>query len=876
MKIHHLLLNAAAAATAACIFFSCNPASKVPEGEYLLTRNTVIDKYAKVDKSELESYLKQKPNRKVLLWKMYLHIYNGINQEKLARQKERCNVKVETKLAKRTEKVKRKNEKRLSKGKEAEQMPDRKNIFSACKLRTGFKQWWLSIGEPPVIYDSALAKKTASQMKLFLNNKGYFNSTVKDSVGVHRKKATTYYTVYEGTPYTLRNISYQIKDGQLEYYVLANASASLLSRGMIFDADVLQQERDRITDVLRNDGYFYFAREYIYFEADSTHGTHEIDITLGIKNPFHKVEGEKSALGGDSISEGTHERYYMNNIFLHTDYDQKLKLPPSDSLLAAGEYYLLYNRPLRYKPKMLVNTMFISKGELFQQKHADQTYRRLSELKLFRSVQIAFLSAGGDKLDCHIYLTPIPKQSIAAIAEGTNTSETRGIAGNLVYDDKNSFKGGEIFEMKLKGALEVQKSTTSDQNLIIAGAQNILPFNTLELGSEASLRVPRFLTPFPNLGTQSNNAKTNFTGLYNFQQRPNYARSVSTAAFGYSWKETAAKQHLINPVEFSLVNVYRLSDKLDSTIKKSKDLFLKNSYSNHLTFATRYAFVYNNQEITRRKNYSYFRFGAEGAGNFMRGIFKLIDSRHPLAYDRDTIFYSDGSYSIERSFTIDKIRFSQYVRTDIDYRHYKLIDDKDKVVYRFAFGIGKPLYNLRTLPLEKSFFAGGPNSVRAWQARTLGPGADTSGNTIADKIGDVKMEANLEYRFNVLKALNAAMFADAGNVWLRKPYSSYPGGEITHENGKLIPVDSLLQEIAIGAGLGIRFDFNFFIIRLDGAFKIKDPSLLRQDEYPFNSDSWVGKHLLEPRASRWKSEYAAKFGHRYPFFVLNFGIGYPF
>lgn len=824
-----------------CLLCCCSPTKKLTEGEFLLNKNVVVNKNGILDKSDMESYVKQKPNRKFIFWRMYLHIYNSVDRAKLEKLKMKRMARRESTNSSRMEKCNRINAKREAKGKKK----------LSVKLKTKepfiFREWWLSIGEPPVIYDSLQTKKSGRQIKLFMNNKGFFNSTVNDSVVVKNKKATQYYVVKEGRPYTIRNLSYEIKDVQLNYYVLADADGSLIKRGINYDVDVLQRERDRITNELRNNGYFYFSKEYIYYEVDSALGTHEADVTLGIKNPLVKVQVSVSS-GKDSIREATHERFYINSIYIHTDYDPQLKAAPRDTFFSNDStVHLLYTGKLRYKPRLLTDAIFISKGELYQQKHADQTYRRLSELKLFRSVQVQFSPISSDKIDCYMYLSNIPKQSFSVETEGTNTSGTLGIAGNILYHNKNVFKAGEILEIKLKGALEVQKKTNiKDDDVIITGTESVIPFNTLEMGGEVNLRVPRFLTPFHINSTKSNDAKTNFMSSYNYQLRPgNYGRSIANLSYGYSWKETVTKQHVINPMEFNLVNIDKIDTNLQNTIDNSKDLFLKNSYSDHFTLGSRYAFVFNNQEIRKKKNFSYFRFGAEGAGNAMRGIFNLIDNpSNELDHDYDTTYYNSG-YVLKKSYTIENIRFSQYVRVDFDYRYYKLLNDKDKLVFRFALGVGKPFQNLRSLPLEKSFFGGGPNSLRAWQARTLGPGgyADTAGNNFADKIGDNKIEANFEYRFNVLKALNAALFVDAGNIWLRKKYPSYPDGEFT--------ASKFIGQIAIGAGLGFRLDFNFFIIRLDYAFKLRDPAAPADDRWTF------GKQPLNHG-------------------VLNFGIGYPF
>ena len=828
-KLTRLHISFCAICALQLLLSSCSSTKRLAEGELLLDKNIVATKSIKLEKSEIEAYIKQKPNRKVLLWKFYLYIYNSVNQDKIEKKRTRKNARIESINSQRIEKNNQRNIKREAKGKKP-----KKPVLKKKDVLTR-REWLLRIGEPPVIYDSLLAKKSARQVSLYLNNKGYFNSKVQDSLSVRNKKATVHYIVHAGRPYLIRNISYDIKDELVKYYVLADAPSTLLKAGINYDVEEIQKERDRITSMLRNDGYFLFSKEYIYFEIDSALGTHEVDIRIGIKNPVLKAEGSK-----DSIVELTHSRYYIKDVYIHTDYDPKLKAAPKDTLLI-NDYYLMSTGELRYKPRLITDAVFISKGELFQQLHTDQTYRRLSELKLFRSVQIQFVPAGNTQIECHIYLSNIPKQSFSAETEGTNTSGTLGLAGSLVYQNKNTFKGGEIFEIKLKGALEVQKTKTKEQNQVLTGIESSIPFNTLELGSEINLFIPRFVTPLNIKSVKNNNAKTNLTATFNFQRRPDYGRSIANTAFGYSWNETVTKRHIINPIEFNLVNIFKVAPELQATINNSKDLFLKNSYSPHFTLATRYAFVFSNQEIRKKKSFSYLRFGAEAAGNAMRGVFNLLDRYvTPLDFDPKP----EGI-----SYTIENIPFSQYLRSDVDYRFYKILGEKSRLVYRVAFGVGKPLYNLRALPLEKSFFVGGPNSLRAWQARTLGPGgySDSTNSNFADKIGDTKIEGNLEYRFKVIKLLNAALFVDAGNIWLRNYQKSFPNGDFnlsSHGTSEFF-----VNQIAVGAGMGIRLDFNFFILRLDGAFKLKDPARKA-------GDRWMVNKPLET--------------------VLNFGIGYPF
>jgi hypothetical protein len=830
-------LQLAVALITSSFLLSCNPTKKLREGELLLDKNivsiksntTIVSiKLNTIDKSETAEYIKQKPNRKMLFWKFYLHLYNTVNEQKIEKRKIKRYARVESVNARRLKKNNIINAMREKKGK------THRDLILKKKEIWRLNEWILSIGELPVIYDSLLAKKSAKQINLFLKNNGFFNSKVKDSLLFNNKKAIVHYIVYPGKPYVFRNIKYEIKDKNIKYFTFSDTASSLIKRGVNYNIETLQKERDRITTMLRNRGYYKFSKEYIYFEVDSSLGTHEVGITLGIKNPLLDINGVK-----DSTIEGAHTQFYINNIFIHTEYDQKTKQQPHDTLII-DNYSLISSGPLRYKTRLITDAVFFSKGEIFQQSHADQTYKRLSDLKLFRATQVQFIQINDSQIDSYIYLSTIPKQSISTETELINTSGTQGIAGSLVYQNKNTFKGGEIFEVKLKGALEVQKTKNKEQSQIITGIESPIPFNTLELGSEINFFIPRFVTPFNISGIKNNNAKTNISGTYNFQRRPDFGRSIANTSFGYSWNEVETKHHTINPIEFNLVNIFDLSQSFQTTINNSKkDLFLQNSYSDHFTLGSRYAFVFSNQDLRKNKNFTYFRFGAEAAGNLLRGSFNLIDR---YVSKLDYIPKPEGI-----SYTIENIPFSQFLRADIDCRYYQITSEKSKLVYRINVGVGKPLYNLRSLPLEKSFFSGGPNGLRAWQARTLGPGGfvDSTNSNFADKIGDTKIEGNIEYRFHIIKIINSALFIDAGNIWLRNYQTSYPEGNFDFNGAKFI------GQIALGAGMGLRLDFNFFIIRLDWAIKLKDPSLPINDRWTF------GKKPLNHG-------------------VLNFGIGYPF
>jgi hypothetical protein len=801
------------------LLFACNPARKLSEGEFLLQKNHIIDKDTKIDKTEIESYIKQKPNRKILLiFRFHLWLHNLANEERIKHKRILYDKKIENR-----------NNKRIARGKKPK-----------ANDRQLFGEWLLNVSEPPVIYDSLLAKKSANQIRLFLNNKGYFISSVKDSVVYkkRKKRASIYFTIKAQTPYVINAVDYKIPDELLKYYITTDTSNCLLKPGKNYDVDMMQKERERITYELNNNGYYLFTKDYIYYEVDSTIANNRINITIGIKKFAYKYSDYS-----DSIIERPHQRFYINNIYIQPDFvSKKLDYQKKDTLIA-DDYNIIHSEALKFKTKVLLNSVFVRKGELYQLKNVEDSYKRISELKSFKTINIFFTRSGTDYLDCHIQLSPIAKQSFTIETEGTNTGNGNlGISGSIVYQNRNLFKGAEVLELRLKGGLEAQKtanSTTADIN-------PVTQFNTIEIGPEANIYFPRFLVPFRINASKRSNPKTIITAAFNFQQRSDYTRYISNLSFSYSWKETEKKRHTISPIVINFVKVDLQTNFLDNI----RDLYLINSFTNHLATSTRYTFTYNEQNLKKEENFSFFRINAESSGNIMRGIYNSVNSFKPNTFARD----DQGRY------TILDIAYSQYLRTDADFRYYFNSNEINKVVLRIAAGIGKPLANFPALPFERSFYSGGANGIRAWQARTLGPGSFNDGEEISfGQVGDGQLEMNVEYRFKLLKMLKGALFVDAGNTWLQKKDAGRPGGDFQ--------LDRFHKEIAIGSGVGLRADFNFFIIRFDIGLKVRDPKFAEEKR-------WVIKNLFD---AEWKRVYRVNNSNRkYNFFTFNLGIGYPF
>ena len=798
---------------------ACNVSKKLKEGEYLLNKNVVNIDITTLDKSEIENYIRLKPNYKLLgLFRFQLWLHNIVNEERLKHKR-----------IVRDEKIRKKNERRAAKGKKEK------------KHHLLFGEWLLSVGEAPVIYDSLLVKKSDQQIKLYLHNKGYFLSTVKDSAHYKRhKKVNVYFNIKTNAPYKINSISYEIADTLLKSYVYADTANSLLKIGNNYDLDVIQAERDRIEYHLNNEGYYLFTKEFIYFKIDTVSIKGKVNIVVGIKNYIKKAEGLT-----DSIIESPHRQFYINNIYIETNFSPTKKdSVKTDTLIAGknGEYTILYNKKIKYKTRVLLDAIFIRKGDLYKFKNVEATYKRLSEIKVFKFINVVFKETPDGKLDCYIQLSPLLKQSLTLETEGTNTSGYLGISGSVIYQNKNLVKGAELLELRLKGGISAQPLLNQSTKNIASNST----FNTIEIGPELNIYLPRFWLPFKVAAlSKLITPKTVFTSGLNYQRRDDYTRLITNFSLGYTWKESAKRQHAFYPVVINFVKV-NLQPSFEAKLSEQDNKYIINTFSNHLSTSTRYSFTFNGQDLKKQKSFSFFRINLEASGNILREFYTLANRITPNTFVKD----------VNNRYTFLNIAYSQYVRADAEYRYYFDLHEFGKIVFRVAGGIGKALENYNVLPFERSFFSGGTNGLRAWQSRTIGPGSYPQ--TRFSYVGDGQLEGNIEHRFKIFKMLNGAIFVDAGNVWLRNPNPEYPGGDFQF--------DRFYKEIAIGTGLGLRADFSFFIIRLDLGIKARDPQFAENDR-------WVLPYLFN---RQWKQNYQNTYDTKYNFVVFNLGIGYPF
>lgn len=674
------------------------------------------------------------------------------------------------------------------------------------------------IGEPPVVYDSLQTIRTAKQLKLYANNNGYFDSKVTYTSKIKNKKVKVSYNIEAGEPYRIRNIEYKIADKGIQDLIIGIILKSKLYKGGIYEVDLFESTREHIKTLMRDEGYYYFTKDYVKFKVDSTIGNKEIDVQMHIS--MQKVIDKEQ----DTLTMVPHKKYYISNINMYVSENFNEKNLFEFDTTSFKKTLIHYDGDLKYRPRMLNHTIAFKKEKLYLLSDQKSTYKHLSELRLFKNVNISFEDVGENKLNANVFLTTAKKKSFSIEGIGTNSGGNLGVEGNLIYNNKNLFRGGEKFTIKLNGGLEAQQLINDEQeDFNFLG----LPFNTFEIGPEFSLEFPRFLLPIKlDRFSRRANPKTKVTYLFNYQKRPEYTRNLNQATFGYFWNESNYKKHVINPINVSVINLNPSVD-FQERLNEETNPFILNSFQNHFINSTSYSFIYNNQKINSRKDFQFLRFDLEVAGNIQHAFNRL--SNKP--YD-----------NIEtESYNVFNIRYAQFIKTDLDLRFYEQ-SKTTALVSRLNIGLGKPYGNLNVLPFEKSYFGGGANDIRAWQARSLGPGsiADSLTQNSLNQIGELKIEGNLEYRFDITKLFEGAAFIDAGNIWLLSSDNERPNAEFK--------ASRFWQDIAIGVGLGLRLDFNFFLIRFDLAAKLKNPA----SETPEKLDLIWNKP------------------------TLNLGIGYPF
>ncbi|MCB2207844.1 MAG: BamA/TamA family outer membrane protein [Bacteroidetes bacterium] len=762
------------------ILSSCSVKKYVPENEYLINKYhlEIEKKYAQIEPSELKIFLKPKPNKKILGWraKLYFHY---------------------------------------------------RNQHKPTKFNT-----WLSknFSETPAFYSDDDANRSAVRIEQYLDNIGFFNSTVSYRVEKDNKTAEITYDVFPAPPYFITKIAYDIADTTLERFFYEVEHKSLIDEGDIYNAFTMDDERDRITKHLRNNGYYYFNRNYIQFQVDSNYQNRTMAVTMKINNV--KIPGKSPS---DDLNK-PHDRYFIKDVTVIPEFNPTSELA-LDTLIHPVKFvgdksayiytYLLDQKP-KLKPAAFDAAIKIKPRTPFSADEVQSTYRHLFNYSILRTVKINFDTTGAGTsedasikyMNSQIIMQNAKRNSVSVEGFGTNSSGDLGVRGKLTYLNKNIFKRADILRIQVIGGFEAQ--SVGGQEGTTAGV-----FNTFEAGVDGTLFFPRFLFPLKLRGfSEKHSTITNLTFGFNYQVRQNYTRNITNLEFGYSWNQTQLMKHIVTPINTNLIKVFPTPE-FQEILDQEENTALKEQYSDQIVFGLSYSFIFNNQNLATLEQHQFFRLNLESSGNLLYGINTLANSNKT----------EEGYYQLFG------IRYSQYLRGSIDYRRYFYFNNKrNSLATRVFIGSVIPYLNSEEVPYTKGFYGGGANGMRGWHFKELGPGS-YSGTDIYERIGEIQIEANAELRFPVYRFFKLGLFLDIGNIWTYNESTVYPGGEFK--------LDTFYKQLAVDGGIGVRFDFSFFLIRVDFAAPFRDPA------YPQNE--------------RWRIQYL-----KFSDFIANFGIGYPF
>ena len=644
-----------------------------------------------------------------------------------------------------------------------------------------------SMGEPPVLYDSALARLTVTDLQQMLFNKGYLDSRVELWTRTKGKKLSTIYKLYPGQAYQIGRLEYRIVDPVINDELGLEDSLNWgLKPGSQFRVEELDHERKRITKLLNDRGYYRFHKDFVRYEADTT--GHQVNLKL-------VLSANKTGEGLDTL----HQRYKIRNLTYESGSRQ--------------------DSTIHLRKKVLRESTYIKENGYYSGSDLQNTYNHFGRLGAVKYTNIQFREVPDTTLlDCRIQLQTNKPSTVSFQPEGTNTAGDFGAAATLTYQNRNLFRGAENLSVELRGAFEA-----------IEGLEGYSNSNFLEYSLETRLTFPRFILPFLSADTRRRvNATSEVSLLYDIQDRPEFHRRLWSAAWRYRWVPSAA------PVQYQvdLLDInYVLMPWISETFKRmylddvsSRNAILRYNYEDLFIAKVGFGFSYNNRRTALKTN-------VETAGNLLQLFSSLFEAKTNEL----------GQYKIFN------IAYAQYIKGDIDFTRSIQFDYANQLVFHVGLGIAYPYGNSTLLPFEKRYFSGGANSLRGWSVRSIGPGRykRTDGRIdFLNQTGDMKLDLNVEYRTHLFWKLDAALFADAGNIWTLREYRDQPGGQFR--------LKDLPEQIAASYGLGFRFNFDYFIVRFDLGMKAVNPAYDEEEHFP----------LLHPKLSR--------------DFAFHFAVGLPF
>lgn len=751
---------------------ACSANKFIPEGHFLLDDVKVVSENKAISASSVSNYIQQKPNSKWFnLVKVPLGFY----------------------------------------------------CLSGKDSTNAFNGFFRKIGEAPEIYDHLSATKSRNEIEKAIRNRGYMQGSVRLDTIQSRNKVKAIYHITSGNPYKIRHIAYAINDLNIYELIEQDSLKSLLRKGMVFNVETLDQERTRITKMLRNNGYYKFNKDYLVYQADTVRNTFQVDIIMKLLPYRQKKEDIPTK----------HQQYYVRNVNYSAEDDDfgMSSLHNATDTLKHDGLNFYYDNEIYLRPNTISTFNYIQPGELYHEDNVQNTYASLGRLRALKYTNInfdEFIQEDSAFLDANIILTKGKNQSLSFEIEGTNSAGNLGAAASLTYQHRNVFKGAETFTTKLHGGFEaITKMATNSSNN-----------EYKDYGIEARLNFPEFKFPFLTTDFKRKIRATSEIGAsFNLQLRPEFHRTLASASWSYRWTDKINSNNRFDLLNVSYVyfpwKSTRFSEYLSE--KGKNNVSLIHSYENQLIVSMGYNFSYNSAndktKTSKNRNTYSIRVNLEESGNILQLASKIIH-KNPREGD---------------NYMLANLPFAQYVKGDFDFTQNLRIDYRNSIVFHIGMGIAYPYGNSQTLPFEKQYFSGGPNSVRGWSVRSLGPGSYKDVETNLDyyaQVGDIKLDLNVEYRTFLFWKLHGAFFIDAGNIWTITDY-------LQNEDA-LFRFNRFYKQLAVAYGLGIRFDFDFLILRFDGGMKAINPMKTGKGKYPF----------ARPNFNR--------------DFTFHFAVGYPF
>ena len=641
----------------------------------------------------------------------------------------------------------------------------------------------------PVLYDTLQARLSCQDLLTAMQNQGYMNAGVSLLTKTKDKKLTATYLLHPGQVFSLGSVKYDVMDENIQKLLRLDLPQNQqLKPGMRFTVETLDNERKRIANLLTDNGYYRFNKDFIQYSADTIAGRKDIALTLQVRK--YKPN--------NSSPETLHPSYSIRNVVFQSNDSDRIHL----------------------RRQVLLNATAIKEGRPYDASALQRTYNNFARLQAVKYTNIRFAEVpDSNLLDCFIQVSTNKPSTISFQPEGTNTAGDLGAAASITYTNRNLFRGSEQLSIELRGAYEA-----------ITGLEGYQDQNYTEFSVETKLVFPRFLAPFLSKSfRRRQTASSEWAVSWDFQNRPEFHRRVFSTAWRYRWSEP--KHHLT--YRFDLLDMnYVYMPWISATFKKdyldnvdNRNAILRYNYEDLFIMKTGFAVAYNDGENALRANF-------ESSGNLLNGLSKTFGFKTN----------SEGQH------TLFNIAYAQYVKLDLDYTHLFQFDKRNALALHAGLGVAYPYGNSTVLPFEKRYFSGGANSVRGWSVRELGPGKfkGTDGRIdFINQTGDVKLDLNAEYRTSLFWKFQGAVFIDAGNIWTLRNYEDQPGGQFKFSE--------FYKQIAAAYGLGLRLNFDYFILRFDMGMKAINPAYDSQKEH------WA---IIHPKLSR--------------DFDFHFAVGLPF